>query len=530
MENSPLSYTRWGTISTDGYCLDLDVADTILVTAENYNGYSIYGLSFDEDGILDTVTTIYHNSNPNPESGDGRSEKVVISETHNILFVLDRSDYILVQKIDDLEFYGSHPNNLITDDCYGSNWWDVTIDDSQNDIIRIYPLLKHYGAEEGINPDDDPSEYDDYSTSIAYIEFDPYDNAIDTKCEYSKNLKIITDQLFYSDSLIISSNGELGVKVYKQTNVDYCADANGQILDEFYNLDICEGDTNQFGQSMFGDDDIENFGNFDDCIYGNGIWDVNEKFTDCGVNNGVYICDNDDGWDDNFGNGVYDEGDEFIDCIDFPVMVCEGDTIWEEDGWVDEEEGVGTWDNNDSLTIDLDGDGDYDPGEDFIDCRVYGIDKIKDSYYCEMDTANEDAQYFFGLGGKYEPEGGLLPLPFAEYDTPGEVNTVFSIGSVVFAGLSNSYGCRMTLIGDGGDVIYTLPFAQGYTINGVHASNGLIVLAAGYSGVIVYEWDGIMNVTYSGRLETSYAYNVKVFNDAIYAATREGIDIFKIER
>ena len=46
----------------------------------------------------------------------------------------------------------------------------------------------------------------------------------------------------------------------------------------------------------------------------NGIWDGAEEFTDCGVNNnGIYICDNDSDWDESFGNGVFDGLESFED-------------------------------------------------------------------------------------------------------------------------------------------------------------------------------------------------------------------------
>ncbi len=57
-------------------------------------------------------------------------------------------------------------------------------------------------------------------------------------------------------------------------------------------------------------DDAEQFTDLND----NGIWDGAEEFTDCGVNNnGVYICDDDSGWNESFGNGVCDGVESFED-------------------------------------------------------------------------------------------------------------------------------------------------------------------------------------------------------------------------
>ena len=53
----------------------------------------------------------------------------------------------------------------------------------------------------------------------------------------------------------------------------------------------------------------------------------------------------------------------------------------------------------------------------------------------------------------YEPKGGISPNPLIEFDTPGEVKSIFSINHSIFAGLSNSNGLLVTRIGNNGDIL-----------------------------------------------------------------------------
>ena len=45
----------------------------------------------------------------------------------------------------------------------------------------------------------------------------------------------------------------------------------------------------------------------------NGIWDEGEEFIDCGVLDGITICEGDDNWDNSLGNGVWDPGEALDD-------------------------------------------------------------------------------------------------------------------------------------------------------------------------------------------------------------------------
>ncbi len=378
---------------------DIDISNNYIVSANNYNGYYVHKIVFDSDSTIidDSDSTIielnelFHKADMFSSTGDDRAEKVIISKNHGVAFILDKLDKIWVINLysPETSFNIENESNNITENCFGNKWLDLAIDDSQLDFIRLYPLVKHFGAEEGIG-EDDPSEYDEYSTSLTYIEFNPNPefDLIETSCEYSNNLGYFVDNVSFSDELLITGEGELGVKIYKQTSSSICFDDENQIISEFESTES------------------------------------------------------------------YDE----------------------------------------------------------------------DKSNCENPV------WMGGFDGTFEPAGGLEPNIFAQFDTPGEVNTVYSTGNTIFAGLSTSNGCYMVLLDSGGNILSTLPFGQGYTINGIHQDTGLIALAAGHYGVLLYDWDGNTGLTELGILETSYANEVKVQGNSIFVATEDGIDIFQIER
>ena len=120
------------------------------------------------------------------------------------------------------------------------------------------------------------------------------------------------------------------------------------------------------------------------------------------------------------------------------------------------------------------------------------------------------------------------------FDLPGEVESIFSIKQseqatehVIFAGLSYSNGCMMTILNDAA-VVYSINFAKGYTIKGVHADGGLLALAAGHDGILLYDWN-VDAVSFLGRINTSYANSVKVAGNVIFAATEDGLEIIQIQ-
>ena len=69
---------------------------------------------------------------------------------------------------------------------------------------------------------------------------------------------------------------------------------------------------------------------------------------------------------------------------------------------------------------------------------------------------------------------------------------------------------------------------HGYTIKDIHMDNGLLALAAGHDGLLLYNWN-VNDVSFMGKIETSYANNVKIAGNIIFAATEDGIEIIQIE-
>ena len=149
---------------------------------------------------------------------------------------------------------------------------------------------------------------------------------------------------------------------------------------------------------------------------------------------------------------------------------------------------------------------------------------------CEhIDTYIENNGYP-GFGGLFSSAGGILRRIFSEFDTAGEVEALYSSGYTIFAGLSHSNGCIISILNDNGEVSGSNQFAVGYTIKGIHEHNGLLALAAGNDGILLYNWNGGADVSFIGKIETPYANNVKVAGDIIFAATEDGIEVIQIDR
>ena len=58
-------YTHWGTFEVSGECLDLDISDTLLVAAANYNGFFVFSI----DSENQTLDTVYHGTDLDPNVG-----------------------------------------------------------------------------------------------------------------------------------------------------------------------------------------------------------------------------------------------------------------------------------------------------------------------------------------------------------------------------------------------------------------------------------------------------------------------------
>ena len=71
-----------------------------------------------------------------------------------------------------------------------------------------------------------------------------------------------------------------------------------------------------------------------------------------------------------------------------------------------------------------------------------------------------------------------------------------------------------------------LDVANGYTINGISEDNGILALSAGRDGVLLYQWNGDLNVDFIGQIETPYSNKVKVDGNNILISTEDGVFIY----
>ena len=395
---------RLETINTGGNCLDIDVdiIDNILVAAANYNGYFMYKINL-IDGIVSDISEQKHVAVDAMDTnlGDNRAQSVILSKEHNIAFVMDQYDHIWLYKYEDGSTQYDIPNYL-EEDCYGSTWLSVAIDD-QNDSIGVYTLLKHNAAE------DEAAEFLEYSTSLVWTSLKGIDpssispNQDEPNCEYIINQNSIAEMIYFDDGLLSMAYGELGVKVFKQTELEVCL-----ITDDIVDLS-------------------------DDAL-------CSENYDNSGEIDYKSCCEN---------------------------TACPGGMG--ECPWMDE-----------------------------------------------------------GFEGVFSSAGGIIPQIYAQFDTPGEVESLFSKGNTIFSGLKYSNGCVMSILDDDGNIINTNQFAIGYSVTGIHQNNGLLALAAGHDGILLYNLSG-SNVSFMGKIETSYANAVKIAGDIIFAATEDGIEVIQID-
>jgi hypothetical protein len=99
--------------------------------------------------------------------------------------------------------------------------------------------------------------------------------------------------------------------------------------------------------------------------------------------------------------------------------------------------------------------------------------------------------------------------------------------------LNNKAGCYIALLDENGDIDGKFHIANSFTIRDVHFSNNLLVLSAGYGGVLVYDWDGESTPIARAMISTAYAYSTFVLNhenivNHIIVGTRNGIEIYEI--
>ena len=125
-------------------------------------------------------------------------------------------------------------------------------------------------------------------------------------------------------------------------------------------------------------------------------------------------------------------------------------------------------------------------------------------YFDQIENLNSDAQSLFyndGLAADANSQLGVIVFQessdgvlndtvFAAYDTPlgGAVETVNSSGKTIFAGQANDNGCYVVELSDSGTVAQSVQLAEGYSVKGIHLKDGILALACGRDGVLLYEW------------------------------------------
>jgi hypothetical protein len=179
---------------------------------------------------------------------DNRAQSVILSKEHKIAFVMDKYDHIWLYKYEDGATQYSTPNYL-EEDCYGSTWLSVAIDD-RKDSIGVYTLLKHNAAE------DEVAEFLEYSTSLVWSNLKGVDPSSispdqeDPNCEYIINQGTIAEKIYFADGLLSMGYGELGVRVLQQTEVEVCLTDTG-VVDLNAKFTIIEVNESRICQAYF---------------------------------------------------------------------------------------------------------------------------------------------------------------------------------------------------------------------------------------------------------------------------------------
>ncbi len=227
LNEDQLSFHHWGTFDVGGDCLDLDISDSVLVAAANYNGFFVFSV----DAQNQSLDTLYHGTDLDPTAGDNRVEQILYSSMHDLVFAVDRYDKIWIHKLNGTPYL----DNWV-EDCYNGVWLSTAIDE-RDEEINIISLVKHNAAQ--ADTGGTVGEYDQYSTSIVWKNLtdinpdDVFTNSGVPACEYTYNFSILPTEIYFSGGLLSVSNGELGVNILKQIDENICIDENGTVIEEF---------------------------------------------------------------------------------------------------------------------------------------------------------------------------------------------------------------------------------------------------------------------------------------------------------
>jgi len=487
---------RIETIDTGGECVDLDVSDSLLAAAVNYNGFKLYKIESQSSKLK--YEEISSSQNFAFSLGDDQIEGALVSAEDSILILMDEEDYL---------YFADQNGTPLTslggkDNCMGSKWQDVTMDKSTENPM-VFSLIRHSAGEAGL-----PGElniYNDYSKSLVWWKLEEIKNNITEArtCSHFINFDFTAEIIHYGNNgFLLIGMGELGVKIHKQLEKAAC----------FQNI---TSKTVKAG--------------FDVSIMGERVtassWEgKNIKKTN--ENEGSLLLTLKLSHEPETIEDIlfYSSSGDIMDSLVFSSDTTMGrNRIWIESSiensyhiYYISEQDISRY----QFSL---------PGVEKI-TPVFKNYKLAAEYDDEsqeetdlVDCESSDG----GLNGSYEIKGGVSPNEFLSFDTPGSVDALYMEGLTVYAGLSTGNGCQMTRIDSEGNILTQEIFAGGYSIKGIHSEGSLLALAVGHDGILVYN-NNDSNLSFLGRISTSYAHAVKVSDNTIYAGTEDGIDIIRI--
>ena len=231
-EASGSIFSKQYTHSTDTYCYDVDVNDTLIVLAASNGGYYKFSYDLDSDSFPElTLDSNIVDHNPDYEN-DSIDRVVLSSGNEGMIYMLDRySGGSSGVWFDNIEGVSMEPASYpISDYCYQGKFLDIALDESEPDNLFgfdkhvIYSLMKHTSLNE--NSDDD--EFAQYSTSIIKREIDivpildgqeldSLEPALDD-CNFLYNLNYDTNEIHFGDNRLVAASESDGVIVFEKND------------------------------------------------------------------------------------------------------------------------------------------------------------------------------------------------------------------------------------------------------------------------------------------------------------------------
>ena len=125
---------------------------------------------------------------------------------------------------------------------------------------------------------------------------------------------------------------------------------------------------------------------------------------------------------------------------------------------------------------------------------------------------------------------------FTPYDTlhfDSKPITVKTTENYMLVGFDDDEGCSLKLLDTSSQNNSNFNIAPGYTIQDIQIFENHIALSAGYGGVLIYEWDGSSSISDDDlifMLGGIYAYKTFIYNNIIIVGTKDGLQIYEMER